>query len=159
MWGLLYLYSLLLLIIYIHCYFHNSLDGTKLPFMCWCAIKNLLTHLLLFYKIHHRLADCILYINVSLACWQHRLVVTGWLCVGGHRMWGLWVVMSTSVAWRLQSPVSTGSLSPWRLSTVSSDDSHEMSLFTGRETRRVQRLDQCRCPAEKPASILWWQLS
>ena len=31
------------MIIYIHCYFNNNLDGTKWPFMCWCAIKKLLS--------------------------------------------------------------------------------------------------------------------
>jgi len=35
---------LLLLITYIQ--FHNNLGGTKWPFMYWCAVKKLLTHLL-----------------------------------------------------------------------------------------------------------------
>jgi len=41
---LIFLYSFSLLIIYIHCYFHNDRDGTKWPFMCWCAFKKLLAH-------------------------------------------------------------------------------------------------------------------
>ena len=32
---------------YIHFYFHNNLGGTshEIAFMCWCAVKKLLTHL------------------------------------------------------------------------------------------------------------------